>query len=385
MYRKADRIYNVTLTTQQDFLKMSAKLIKVQNDNDLMRDAITRIAVGPNRGKDIDRPDAAQIMRGVLEGRVDPVQTAVFLIALRMKREAIEEFLGIFDAMQSKVVDAEVNVPRLYSIADPFDGYVRCYSMTAFMPAVLAACGMPCVMKGVESVGPKHGVTAHQIYSRSGIVVDSPMAKVASDIETVGWGYADQAQYAPELNQLNHLRDQIVKRTALTTLERLLMPLRATQKNSLVLGYVHKDYPEIYSAVAEAAAYSDILLLKGVEGGLAPALSKPVRRYSFDFTNKEGAMANKEIFDLPDSLCERVPAYGVEASILDPVAKTLDLGLRALSGEAGVARNSLVVSAAQIINVYGEGVSFPSAVDKVQNCLDNGAAKQCFQSLIVSA
>ena len=47
-------------------------------------------------------------------------------------------------------------------LADPFDGYVRNVSMTPFIPAVLAACGLNSVMHGVETVGPKHGVTAHR-------------------------------------------------------------------------------------------------------------------------------------------------------------------------------------------------------------------------------
>jgi anthranilate phosphoribosyltransferase len=57
-----------------------------------MREAIKDIAVGPDRGRDISRERAALAMRGILNGDIDEIQTAVFLIALRMKRESIDEF-----------------------------------------------------------------------------------------------------------------------------------------------------------------------------------------------------------------------------------------------------------------------------------------------------
>ena len=66
---------------------------------DAMREAIQNIAVGPDRGRDIARDHAQQVLSGILAGQLDEVQTAVFLIALRMKRESIDEFLGLFDAL----------------------------------------------------------------------------------------------------------------------------------------------------------------------------------------------------------------------------------------------------------------------------------------------
>ncbi|MGH8621099.1 MAG: hypothetical protein ACRET3_03080, partial [Burkholderiales bacterium] len=56
-------------------------------DAALMRSIIQRIATGPELSKDITREEARAGMQLVLEGRVDPVQAGIFLIALRMKRE----------------------------------------------------------------------------------------------------------------------------------------------------------------------------------------------------------------------------------------------------------------------------------------------------------
>ena len=119
-----------------------------------MRSVIQRIATGPEMSKDISRDEARVAMRAILEGQVDPVQAGIFLIALRMKRETDEENIGILEALRDagETVTAGVNV--LIDIADPYDGFTRTLPASPFLPAVLAACGVPAVCHGVERVGP---------------------------------------------------------------------------------------------------------------------------------------------------------------------------------------------------------------------------------------
>ena len=57
----------------------------------IMRSIIQRIATGPDMSKDISLAEARAGMNGILQGEVDPVQAAIFLIALRMKRETDDE------------------------------------------------------------------------------------------------------------------------------------------------------------------------------------------------------------------------------------------------------------------------------------------------------
>ena len=66
----------------------------------IMRSIIQRIATGPDMSKDISTEEAHAGMRAVLNGDIDPVQTAIFLIALRMKRETDAENRGVDHAAQ---------------------------------------------------------------------------------------------------------------------------------------------------------------------------------------------------------------------------------------------------------------------------------------------
>ena len=55
--------------------------------NDVVTPAIDRVA----SGQDLSADESAAVLREIMEGRVDEVQTAGFLIALRTKGETVEE------------------------------------------------------------------------------------------------------------------------------------------------------------------------------------------------------------------------------------------------------------------------------------------------------
>ena len=65
----------------------------------LMRTIIQRIATGPELSKNISREEARLGTKAILENRIDPVQVAIFFIALRMKLETLDEIKGVLDAV----------------------------------------------------------------------------------------------------------------------------------------------------------------------------------------------------------------------------------------------------------------------------------------------
>ena len=60
-----------------------------------MRSLIQRIATGPELSKDLARDEARSGMAQILRHGADPVQAAIYLIALRMKRETDDENAGV--------------------------------------------------------------------------------------------------------------------------------------------------------------------------------------------------------------------------------------------------------------------------------------------------
>ena len=102
------------------------------NTQNLIHSIIQRIATGPELSKNIETEEAEVAMSAILSGEIDEVQAAIFLIALRMKRETMEENIGILEALLKFTDCQKIDVDNLVDIGDPYSGYNRSIPISAF-------------------------------------------------------------------------------------------------------------------------------------------------------------------------------------------------------------------------------------------------------------
>ena len=361
----------------------------------VMRGCIQKVATGPEYSKDLSFDEAYSAMRTILEDRADPVQAAVFLIALRMKRETDDENAGVLQAIMDSTLTATADIDEVIDIADPYDGYTRGLAISPFLPPVFAACGLPAVSHGVDKLGPKYGATHRKVLVQAGINVDRSVAQAAQVLAdpAIGWSYVDQKAFCPALYDLIPLRSRIVKRPVLTTVEVLTGPVRGRLKTHLMTGYVHKAYPPVYANLARQAGFDTAAIVRGVEGGVIPSLKQPARVFCYHDRGEESPL---ECY--PDSIGIDQPTRAVPipadtpAAIRpgDEIATTVDIdaaaasaartGLEALGGQPGPAHDSLVYAAAIALHHLGRHDSLAGAADAVRQVLASGEALARFKA-----
>jgi anthranilate phosphoribosyltransferase len=355
----------------------------------VMHSIIQRIATGPELSKDISQEEACLGMKAILEGQIDPVQAGIFFIALRMKRETMDENKGILDAVLEATRRVTAQVDEVVDIADPYDGYNRCLPAAPFLPALLAELGVPAVNHGLDAVGPKYGVTARHVLQAAGVDVDLSPEAAARRLANpaLGWAYVDQAQACPGLHGLLDLRRRMIKRQAMTTIETETKPIVGRKKTHFVTGYVHKPYPPIYAQLARHAGFDSALIIRGVEGGVIPSLRQPGKVTWYQDRGEEmemdvnpadlGIEQSVRAVPLPADLPKSERA-GDEVAIMVDVKATAAAaaraGLAALGGEKGPTYDSLVLTAALILNHLGRAKSLGEAAEQVRAALDSGRA-----------
>lgn len=345
-----------------------------------MRACLQRIATGPELSKDLTRDEARDAMALVLAGAVPAVQAGVFLIALRMKRESDDENLGVLDALRAATASVIAAVDDLADLGDPYDGFVRHLPASPFLPAVLAACGLPAVAHGCRTLGPKFGVTPHQILVAAGTHVACVPADAARRVAdpAIGWAYVDQAAFCPALHALAELRRLIVKRPCLSTLEKLQGPVRAAGRTHLVVGYVHRGYERLLTRLAREVGYASALVLRGVEGGVVPPLAAPAAYTTF---RDAAADETRQTDPVGAGITSSVRAVPVPAAAGDGerlAAPAAAAGLAALAGAPGPTRDSLVLAAATILHAAGRVGTLAAGAEAVRQALDSGAAQARF-------
>lgn len=358
-----------------------------------MRSYIQRVATGPEYSKDISFEEARDAMHHILNGAADPVQAGIFLIALRMKRETLDENGGSLQAIidASNIVTADAD--HIIDIADPYDGYTRGLPVSPFLPAVLAACGLQAVSHGAEAVGPKYGATHRKVLSAAAIDVDLTPQQAVQQINhpDVGWSYIDQRHICPALHSLIPLRTQIVKRPVITTVEVLIGPVRGKTGTHLMTGYVHKPYPPVYEHLARLSGFESSVFVRGIEGGVTPSLKQASKYFEYqggdDLTEVEirpeqaGIQQNVRAVPLPALAAARVAGDDTAAQFdIDQLAsEAAQAGLCALEGEEGPARDSLIYSGAIMLTHMGIGKSLKDSSERIRMAIDSGKALMHFQ------
>ncbi|MGI9302261.1 MAG: anthranilate phosphoribosyltransferase [Gammaproteobacteria bacterium] len=363
-----------------------------------MRSVLQRIATGPELSKDITLEEARQGMSLVLDGKVHPVQAALFLIALRMKRETDEENKGILEAVRDATVRTQAAVDEVVDIADPYDGCNRTLPAAPFLPAVLSACGVATVSHGVESMGPKYGVTHRQVLRAAGAEVNSMPEQAAQRIgnKETGWSYIDQSRFCPKLHDLAELRTLIVKRPAIATVEVMAGPVCGRRKTHLITGYVHKPYPRIYAMLARHAGFDSALLVRGTEGGVIPSLRQTGK---FFFYRDRGDNSEEQSIEvsptdlgieqelravpLPEDLppaAHTPDRTGMKGDVATAAQAAAQAGLEALDGKPGPTRDALTYGAAACLWHLGRSESMAAAAQSVRAVIDSGSALAHFRS-----
>ncbi|MGB5201758.1 MAG: anthranilate phosphoribosyltransferase [Sedimenticolaceae bacterium] len=354
----------------------------------MMFSIIQRIATGPDLSKDISEEEARLGMRGVLSGEIDPVRAGIFLIALRMKRETPEENRGVLQAILDAREAVTADVDELVDIADPYDGYNRTIPASPFLAPLLAECGIPAFSHGLNAVGPKFGITHRHVLAAAGIDVDLTTAQAAARLAdpAIGWAYVDQASYAPGLHALIDLRQRMVKRSVITTVEVLSRPIIGRHKTHFVTGYVHKPYPPVYADLARHAGFDSALIIRGVEGGVIPSLRQAGRYFAYVDGGAEVGFDIDPSMLAIDQACRAVPippdvpqtAKGEGAVCLTDVEagarKAAAFGLAALRGEKGPTYDSLLYAAALVLTHLGRAAHIGAAADQLRAVLDSGRA-----------
>ena len=364
----------------------------LENPEKTMTSIIQRVATGPQMSKSISYDEARAGMRLVLEEIADPIQSAVFLIGLRVKRETDDENKGVLQGIRDNTKTVVADVDELVDIADPYNGYGRSLPSSPFLPVLLAEAGAPAVSHGIETVGPKFGVTHNQVLQAAGVSVELTGEEAGKQISNpeIGWAYVDQRSFCPSLSGLADFRKRIVKRAAISTAEVLTGPVRGRKKTHLLTGYVHNEYPPIYTMLARHSGFDSALLLRGTEGGVTPSLRKRgefVRYWEQgedEIVEADPAeigieQVNRMVPIPPALLPKKDREFGPDENNAEIAKLAAKEGLAALEGKNSPTSDALLYSASLTLWHLGRYDSVPDAAFVVREILSSGTTVERFR------
>jgi anthranilate phosphoribosyltransferase len=346
-----------------------------------MHEFLRGVAVGPAGSRDLNEEQAFEAMQLCLNRKASDVQIAVFLIAERMKRETFEENLGFLRALISESTVVTAQCPRVVNLADPYDGFNRTAHFAPVVAAVLGACGLPAICHGALNIPPKYGTTARDLLTAAGIDLD--IGRGAASVEAAaekaalnGASYVDLEDFCPALTALTQIRKEIAKRPALSTLEKLVTPIRAERETHVVSGWVHAGYEILIVRLLKDIGISSALMIKGREGHIDVHTHRPTSTHGYSVNNAPESMEiSPEELGLTPAAADN---QFTEAITADSMAQ---IAVQVLEGSSCAHANTVCATAATILHHTGIAPSLSEGTAIARRALSSRAAKTIFYEM----
>lgn len=235
--------------------------------SDAFRELLMKVGSGVHTGKDLNRTEAMNATRMMLQQEATPAQIGAFMIAHRIKRPTGEELAGILDAYEQLGPQLQpIQSEQLVTVMGvPYDGRSRTAPVGPVTALILAAAQVPVILHGGDRMPAKHGLPLIDIWQGLGVDwADLSLGQVQHILATTGLGFVYLPHHFPLAQGLVPYRDQIGKRPPLATVELLWVPYAG--KARLIMGYVHPPTEERSQITFGLRGVEQFITVKGLEG-----------------------------------------------------------------------------------------------------------------------
>ena len=217
---------------------------------------IKEIGRGQRGARSLDRAQATDLMRQVLDGTVTDLELGAFCLAMRIKGETPEEMVGFLDAAhaQMKLVPAG---KRPLVVLPSYNGARRLPVLTPLLALLLARRGLPVLMHGTATEDSR--VTVPDVLA----ALDHLPLREIRPLADCEAAYAPLELISPALKRLLDVRRAVGLRNSGHSMVKLMNPCEGAAV--IVSSYTHREYAESMSAVFQLTG-ATALLLRGTEG-----------------------------------------------------------------------------------------------------------------------
>ena len=335
-----------------------------------MHHLITKIGKGQRGVKDLSWEEAKQAARDLIEGNATPYQTGAFLMAMRIKLEAVTELASFTAATRSYV--SPLGVPAGLHVVDVPVYAEKHHTHHACLPAaiVAASAGAAILFHGVDN--PTVSSDLPRVLAQLRIPVALQEQDLSATLQRNGFAYLDLALYHPPLAKLLALREQLGAQNTFHQVARLLNPMRAP---SQVVGVAHPPYLEKIPEAVTILGGQRLLVFQGMEG--FPELSIATSTTMRELRDNRVTPFTLKPPDVRLPLGSFQHMAMASQSPKDVPAREADMIRRVLQNQVRDRfRDWVVYNAAMLLYAAGLAHSIAEGVPLAQRSLESGAAAQ---------
>ncbi len=319
-------------------------------------------------GASLTRDEAQDAFDDLLSGEVTPAQGGAFLMALRVRGEALEEIVGAVSAMRGRML--RVNAPpEAIDIVGTGGDHSGSYNISTLAAIIVASCGVPVAKHGNRAASSKSGTA--DVLAALGVKLGLDAAGLERCLKEVGLCFMFAQTHHAAMRHVAPVRVELGTRTIFNLLGPLSNPAGASNQ---LLGVFSEAWLEPLTQVLKELGSRKVWTVHGSDGldemtttgpTLVAALENgAIRR--FTVTPDEVGLPTAKLEDLKGGDPEHNAAQ-----------------LRAVLDGARIPyRDVALLNAAASLVIADEAANLRDGLDRATRALDSGASKATLERLV---
>lgn len=319
-------------------------------------------------GASLSRDEARDAFDDLLSGEVTPAQGGAFLMALRVRGEALDEIVGAVSAMRGRMLT--VTAPdKAVDIVGTGGDHSGSYNISTLASIIVAACGVPVAKHGNRAASSKSGTA--DVLAALGLKLGLDPANLERCLKDVGLCFMFAQTHHAAMRHVAPVRVELGTRTIFNLLGPLSNPAGVKRQ---LLGVFSEAWLEPLTQVLKELGSKKVWTVHGSDGLDEMTTTGPTFVVALENGTIRRFTVTPEEVGLPVARPEDLKGA-------DPEHNATQLR-NVLEGARIPYRDVALLNAAAALVVADEATNLREGLDRASRALDSGAAKATLDKLV---
>ena len=319
--------------------------------------------------ENLSNAEMTDVMHQIMTGQATDSQIGGFLIGMRMKGETVDEITAAATVMRSLATPVDLDKANLVEIVGTGGDGSSTFNVSTASCFVVAAAGARVAKHGNRSISSSSG--AADLLEAAGVNLDITAEQVKTCVEDIGVGFMFAPKHHSAMKHAIGPRKEMGVRTIFNVLGPLTNPAGTPNQ---VLGVYSKELVRPLAEVLNKLGANHVMVVHGNDG---------MDEISISASTSVAELKNGEITEYtiqPEDF--GLQQHSIATIRVNNAEESLEMVTSVLNNDASPARDIVMLNAGAAIYVAGLTASHQAGIERAEEVLASGAAKEKMLELI---